>query len=138
MVKAKATVVALKAADPAEVLGANTLAELASLDAVMRMRKCHDLMTAGVSIYRHDTCVIDPEVEIGADTIIEPFVQILGSTRIGSDCRIRSFSVISDSQISDNVSCNAASLIRSSSLQVPSLARTRIYAPAVKLASVRM
>jgi bifunctional UDP-N-acetylglucosamine pyrophosphorylase/glucosamine-1-phosphate N-acetyltransferase len=103
LVKARATVVALKAADPAEVLGANTLAELASLDAAMRMRKCHDLMTAGVSIYRPETCVIDPDVEIDADTILEPFVQILGRTRIGSDCRIRSFSIISDSQMADKV-----------------------------------
>ena len=103
LVKARATVVALKAADPAEVLGANTLAELASLDAAMRMRKANDLMAAGVSIYRPETCVIDPDVEIGADTILEPFVQILGRTLIGSDCRIRSFSVISDSQIANNV-----------------------------------
>ena len=103
LVKARATVVALKASDPAEVLGANTLAELASLDAAMRMRKANDLMTAGVSIYRPETCVIDPDVEIGADTILEPFVQILGRTRIGSDCRIRSFSVIRDSQIAGNV-----------------------------------
>jgi bifunctional UDP-N-acetylglucosamine pyrophosphorylase/glucosamine-1-phosphate N-acetyltransferase len=103
LVKNKATVVALKASDPAEVLGANTLAELSSLDATMRARKCADLMASGVSIYRPETCVIDPEVEIGADTILEPFVQVLGRTRIGSDCRIRSFSVISDSQIADNV-----------------------------------
>src|SRR5581483_11719773 len=61
LVKAKATVVALKADDPAEVLGANTLAELASLDAAMRARKCNELMAAGVSIYRPETCVIDPE-----------------------------------------------------------------------------
>jgi bifunctional UDP-N-acetylglucosamine pyrophosphorylase / glucosamine-1-phosphate N-acetyltransferase len=103
LVKSKATVVALKASDAAEVLGANTLAELSSLDATMRARKCADLMAAGVSIYRPETCVIDNDVEIGADTIIEPFVQILGRTRIGPDCRIRSFSVITDSQIADNV-----------------------------------
>ncbi|HEV7521120.1 MAG TPA: bifunctional UDP-N-acetylglucosamine diphosphorylase/glucosamine-1-phosphate N-acetyltransferase GlmU [Candidatus Angelobacter sp.] len=103
LVKNKATVVALKASDPGEVLGANTLAELSSLDATMRARKSADLMAAGVSIYRPDTCVIDPEVEIGADTILEPFVQILGRTRIGSDCRVRSFSIISDSQIANNV-----------------------------------
>ena len=103
LVKNKATVVALKASDPGEVLGANTLAELSSLDATMRARKCADLMAAGVSIYRPETCVIDNDVEIGADTILEPFVQVLGRTRIGSDCRIRSFSVISDSNIADNV-----------------------------------
>jgi bifunctional UDP-N-acetylglucosamine pyrophosphorylase/glucosamine-1-phosphate N-acetyltransferase len=103
LVKSKSTVLALKASDPEEVLGANTLAELASLDATMRARKCAELMAAGVSIYRPETCVIDPDVEIGVDTILEPFVQILGRTRIGSDCRIRSFSIISDSQIADNV-----------------------------------
>ena len=103
LVKSRATVVALKASDPAEVLGANTLAEMASLDATMRARKCANLMATGVSIYRPETCLIDNDVEIGADTILEPFVQILGRTRIGSDCRIRSFSVISNSQIGDNV-----------------------------------
>ena len=103
LVKRKAIVVALKASDPGEVLGANTLAELASLDATSRMRKCNELMAAGVSIYRPETCVIDPDVEIGADTILEPFVQVLGRSRIGSDCRIRSFCVISDSQMADRV-----------------------------------
>ncbi len=103
LVKAKANVVALQAKDAAEVLGANTLAELAFLDAALRLRKCNDLMTAGVSIYRPETCVIDPDVTIQPDTIIEPYVQLLGKTSIGSDCRIRSFSVISDSQLGDNV-----------------------------------
>ncbi len=102
-VGAKAKVLALKANDPAEVLGANTLAELAALDATLRARKCSELMAAGVTIYQPETCVIDSEAEIGADTILEPFVQILGKTRIGSDCRIRSFSVISDSRLADNV-----------------------------------
>ncbi len=103
LVKAKARVLALKAPDAAEVLGANTLAELAQLDASLRMRKCNELMAAGVSIYRPDTCVIDPEVEVGPDTIIEPFTQLLGRTSIGSECRIRSFSIISDSRIADKV-----------------------------------
>jgi bifunctional UDP-N-acetylglucosamine pyrophosphorylase/glucosamine-1-phosphate N-acetyltransferase len=116
LVKGKATVIALKASDPGEVLGANTLAELSSLDSTMRARKCADLMAAGVSIFRPETCVIDSEVEIGADTILEPFVQILGHTRIGSDCRIRSFSVISDSQISDNVLLRPGCIIDQSTI----------------------
>src|SRR3989475_4890704 len=40
---------------------------------------------------------------MGADTVIEPFVQILGNTRVGSDCRIRSYSVILNSEIGDGV-----------------------------------
>jgi len=103
LVKRKARVMAIKADDPEEVLGANTLAELASLDAQLRLRKCQELMASGVVIYRPDTCVIDADVEIAADTVLEPFVQILGKSRIGADCRVRSFSVISDSQLSDKV-----------------------------------
>ena len=116
LVKSKAAVVALKADDPAEVLGANTLAELAALDATMRARKCTELMSAGVSIYRPETCTIDPEVEVGPDTILEPFVQLLGRTRIGSDCRIRSYSVISDSLIADNVLVKPGCIIDQSSI----------------------
>jgi bifunctional UDP-N-acetylglucosamine pyrophosphorylase / glucosamine-1-phosphate N-acetyltransferase len=103
LVKAKAHVVALKAEDPAEVLGANTLLELSALDAQLRARKCSELMSSGVVIYRPDTCVIDADVEIAADTVIEPFVQILGKSCLGSDCRIRSFTVINDSHLSDRV-----------------------------------
>jgi bifunctional UDP-N-acetylglucosamine pyrophosphorylase / glucosamine-1-phosphate N-acetyltransferase len=116
LVKSKATVVALNASDAAEVLGANTLAELSSLDATMRARKCADLMATGVSIYRPETCVIDNDVEIEPDTILEPFVQILGRTRIGSDCRIRSFSVISDSQIANNVLVRPGCIIDQSTI----------------------
>lgn len=103
LMRAKSNVLAIKADNPAEVLGANTIAELSGLDAALRARKCAELMESGVTIYRPETCVIDAEVEVGADTIIEPFVQILGNSRIGSDCRIRSYSVISDSRFADNV-----------------------------------
>jgi bifunctional UDP-N-acetylglucosamine pyrophosphorylase/glucosamine-1-phosphate N-acetyltransferase len=103
LVKAKKKVVALPAASAIEVLGANTLAEMVMLDASMRQQKCAALLASGVTIFRPETCVIDSEVEIGPDTVIEPFVQILGKTRIGQDCRIRSFSVIKDSEIADGV-----------------------------------
>lgn len=103
LVKARAKVVGLKAEDPAEVLGANTLAELAALDTELRARKCRQLMAEGVSIYGPETCVIDPDVQVAPDTVIEPFVQLLGKTKIGSECRIGSFSVISDSEIGNKV-----------------------------------
>jgi bifunctional UDP-N-acetylglucosamine pyrophosphorylase/glucosamine-1-phosphate N-acetyltransferase len=69
----------------------------------MRHDKCLKLMSEGVTIFFPDTCVIDSDVEVGADTTIEPFVQLLGNTRIGSECRIRSYSVIQNSQIGDEV-----------------------------------
>lgn len=103
LAQAKQRVVALAAEDAAEVLGANTLAELAQLDAQLRAAKAAALMAAGVTIYRPETCVIDAAVEIEADTVIEPYVQLHGKTRIGADCRIRSFSVIKDSELAGEV-----------------------------------
>ena len=57
----------------------------------------------GVSIARPETCVIDPEVEVAPDTLIEPYVQLLGRTRIGSGCRIRSFTVIENCTLGNGV-----------------------------------
>jgi len=101
--KARERVVAWKAQDSAEVLGANTRVELSFIDYQIRMRKCHELMAEGVTIFYPATCVIDSDVEIAADTVIEPFVQILGRSRIGAGCRISSYSVIRDSEIADGV-----------------------------------
>jgi bifunctional UDP-N-acetylglucosamine pyrophosphorylase/glucosamine-1-phosphate N-acetyltransferase len=60
-------------------------------------------MLEGVTIFRPETCLIDAEVEVGHDTVIEPFVQLLGKTRIGSDCLIRSGTVIENSIVADAV-----------------------------------
>ncbi len=96
-------VVAIQAAEAAEVLGANTIAELVALDATMRAATASRLMASGVTIFRPETCVIDAEVEIAPDTIIEPFVQLLGRTRLGGDCRIRSYSVIENCALGNDV-----------------------------------
>jgi bifunctional UDP-N-acetylglucosamine pyrophosphorylase/glucosamine-1-phosphate N-acetyltransferase len=101
--KAKERVAAIETQNPAEILGSNTRAEMVDLDRKMRMEKCLKLMSEGVTIFYPESCVIDWDVEVGADTTIEPFVQLLGKTRIGSDCRIRSYSVIQNSQIGDEV-----------------------------------
>ena len=112
--KACERVVALETADVHEVLGANTIAEMMELDAEMRMRAARALMAEGVTIFRPETSVIDGSVKVGADTIVEPFVQLLGQTVIGSGCRIRSYSVIEDSTIGDVVLVRNGSIITSS------------------------
>jgi bifunctional UDP-N-acetylglucosamine pyrophosphorylase/glucosamine-1-phosphate N-acetyltransferase len=96
-------VVAIPAESVDEVLGANTIAEMMHLDAAMRSAAARRLMASGVTIFFPDTCIIDAEVNVGPDTVIEPYVQLLGKTTIGSECRIRSYSVIQNSQLGDNV-----------------------------------
>jgi bifunctional UDP-N-acetylglucosamine pyrophosphorylase / glucosamine-1-phosphate N-acetyltransferase len=94
-------VLAQMAADANEVLGCNTRADLAGADRVLRARKAAELMTSGVTIYFPETVVIDPDVTAGADTVIEQAVQLLGSTRIGARCQIRTGCVLHNTRVDD-------------------------------------
>ena len=96
-------VVAVQADSVDEVLGANTIAEMMHLDRAMRMAAATKLMAQGVTIFRPDTCVIDAGVEVGPDTVIEPYVQLLGATSIGADCRVRSYAVVQNSTLGHGV-----------------------------------
>ncbi len=96
-------VLAWKTATPGEVLGGNTRAELADIDQQMRLAKCRQLMGDGVTIFYPATCVIDADVAIAPDTVIEPYVQLLGKTKVGTASRIRSYCVIRDAEIGDGV-----------------------------------
>ncbi len=112
--RARKKVVAIKTLDAGEVLGSNTRAEMMVLDARLRLAKCRELLENGVTIFYPHTCVIDSDVEVGADTVIEPFVQLLGSTKIGADCRIRSYSVIGNSVIGDRVTVKPGTIMEDS------------------------
>jgi len=101
--KAGEKVLGLRAEDSNEVLGVNTRMELAELDAKLRAKKARELMEAGTTIFRPETCDIDADVTIGTDTVIEPHVQLIGRTKIGDNCRIRSYSVITNCEIGDHV-----------------------------------
>ncbi len=109
--KAGKKVVAWKTTHSDEVLGGNTRAELVEIDSKMRLEKCHRVMDAGATVFGPATCVIDADVEVGMDTVIEPFVQLLGKTRLGQDCRIRSYSVIKDCEIEDGVTVRPGCVI---------------------------
>jgi len=109
-------VVAIQAADAVEVLGANTIAELVALDANLRLKTANRLMAQGVTIFRPESCVIDAGVEVAADTVVEPFVQLLGRTRIGTGCLIRSYSVIENCTLGDGVLVRQSCILTDSTI----------------------
>jgi bifunctional UDP-N-acetylglucosamine pyrophosphorylase/glucosamine-1-phosphate N-acetyltransferase len=111
------TVLALVAADSREVLGCNTRADLAEVDRIFREWKCNDLMDAGVTIQLPETVLIDPEVTAGEDTTIEPAVQLLGKTKIGARCTIKSGSVLADAILGDDVTVEPHCVIAKSRLE---------------------
>ncbi len=89
--------------DPSELMGINNRVELAAVDAIFRARKVHELMLAGVTIEKPETVTVDQNVSVGMDTVIEPFVRLLGTTRIGENCRVGSYSILTDAQVDDDV-----------------------------------
>jgi bifunctional UDP-N-acetylglucosamine pyrophosphorylase/glucosamine-1-phosphate N-acetyltransferase len=97
----------LEIGDPTELLGINTRLELAAADRVLRERKVRQLMLDGVTIEKPETVTVDAHVNIGRDTIVEPFARILGKTTIGEDCVIGACSLISDSVLEDGVEIGA-------------------------------
>jgi bifunctional UDP-N-acetylglucosamine pyrophosphorylase/glucosamine-1-phosphate N-acetyltransferase len=123
---------ALHIDDPDELLGINTRIELADADRVLRERKCRELMLAGVTIERPETVTIDMHVEVGADTVVEPFARLLGATAIGEDCRVGAGAILESSALADRVVVAPYTLVANSRIetgaQVGPFARLRMDA----------
>lgn len=118
-------------ADPDELLGINTRVELAKVDAIFRARKVTELMLSGVTMEKPETITVDVDVAIGADTIVESGVRLLGQTRIGADCRISAGSILSNATLADNVLVHPYSVIEDSRIgagsRVGPFARLRMH-----------
>jgi bifunctional UDP-N-acetylglucosamine pyrophosphorylase/glucosamine-1-phosphate N-acetyltransferase len=97
------TVLAQVASDSREVLGCNTRADLAEVDRILREWKRNELMDAGVTIQLPETVLIDPDVAAGEDTVIEAGVQLLGKTKLGARCSVKTGSVLADAVLGDDV-----------------------------------
>ncbi len=115
--RAGQAVEALRLEDPLEVLGVNTRVELAEADRLCRRRKARELMLAGVTIRLPETVVIDAAVSVGADTVIEPFVQILGRSVIGEECVIGAGAILRDALLGDRVQVRPYTLIEDARLE---------------------
>jgi bifunctional UDP-N-acetylglucosamine pyrophosphorylase / glucosamine-1-phosphate N-acetyltransferase len=115
--RSKERVLATNVDNPDEIMGANSRSELMAIDQRLRSTKCHELMAEGVTIFSPATCVIDADVQVGPDTVIEPFVQLRGNSRIGTDARIGSFSVISNCEIGDGVTVQVGCVLEHSQIR---------------------
>jgi bifunctional UDP-N-acetylglucosamine pyrophosphorylase/glucosamine-1-phosphate N-acetyltransferase len=97
--------------DPRAVLGVNDLADLARVRAVAQGAIHERHMAGGVRIVDPAATVIDVEVTIAADTVIEPFTSLRGSTRIGGGCTVR-HSYLLDCVLEDGVSVGPFAYLR--------------------------
>jgi bifunctional UDP-N-acetylglucosamine pyrophosphorylase/glucosamine-1-phosphate N-acetyltransferase len=93
------------------VLGVNDRAALARVRTLAQVAIHERHMRAGVGIVDPDATVIDVSVEIGQDTVIEPFTTIRGATSIGRECTVR-HSYLVDCVLEDGVSVGPFAYLR--------------------------
>jgi bifunctional UDP-N-acetylglucosamine pyrophosphorylase / glucosamine-1-phosphate N-acetyltransferase len=93
------------------VLGVNDRAALARVRELAQDAIHARHMAAGVSIVSPRATVIDVDVEIGEDTVIEPFSTIKGQTSIGAGCNVR-HSYLVDCVLEDGVSVGPFAYLR--------------------------
>ena len=102
----------VKVADPDEAIGINDRATLALAIGAMRLRILRGHMAAGVTIVDPASTFIDGDVQIGEDTVIEPFSHIKGHSVIGSECRIGPHVHIEDARVGDRSDCGPFAKLR--------------------------
>ncbi|MFQ5993208.1 MAG: bifunctional UDP-N-acetylglucosamine diphosphorylase/glucosamine-1-phosphate N-acetyltransferase GlmU [Nitrospiraceae bacterium] len=104
------------AADPTEVLGVKTRADLAQVTTLLRQRVQGRLMTQGVTLVDPQTTYIDEAVQIAPDTVIYPGVVLEGATTLGAGCIIYPHCRIQDSHLDDHVTVLDGSIILESEI----------------------
>ena len=87
--------------DAALVAGVNDRVQLADMGAELNRRIVEAHQRAGVTVVDPRSTWIDVEVQIGRDTTIAPGTQLLGTTRIGAQCRIGPDTTLADVEVGD-------------------------------------
>jgi bifunctional UDP-N-acetylglucosamine pyrophosphorylase/glucosamine-1-phosphate N-acetyltransferase len=102
-VQAGKRVVPVMAGDHLHVLGINDRVELAVARKEMNKRLCAQYMRDGVTIIDPDATYLEPELEIGRDTVIYPNTTIGRLSRIGASCVIGPNARLSNARLGDRV-----------------------------------
>ncbi|MGB5994952.1 MAG: bifunctional UDP-N-acetylglucosamine diphosphorylase/glucosamine-1-phosphate N-acetyltransferase GlmU, partial [Candidatus Deferrimicrobiaceae bacterium] len=107
-------VVPVVAKNPDEVRGINSRKELAEATEVLRRAKIDALLDAGVTVVAPEWAYIEPEVSVGADSLIGPGVVLLGKTRIGKGVRIQTGCVVENCRVDDGAQLKPYSVLTDS------------------------
>ena len=95
------TVQAIVTTDADECLGAGTRQELVAVEKAFRRRANTRWLAQGVTLVDPETIFIDPDVEIGRDTVIWPHSYLQGRTVVGEECVIGPGTLLRDAAIGD-------------------------------------
>ena len=103
-----AQVAALRASEPARVMGINTMEHLAEAEAILRRDTLGRLMALGVRVVDPATTYVDATVTVGADAVIMPMTTLRGRTVVGEGAHIGPLATIIDSTVGDHSSVGSS------------------------------
>jgi bifunctional UDP-N-acetylglucosamine pyrophosphorylase/glucosamine-1-phosphate N-acetyltransferase len=92
---------AVRAADPTEVLGVNSRAQLAAVAALLRRRINERLMTDGVTIVDPAVTYVDAEVTVEPDAVLHPFTHLRGRTVVGAGAELGPHAELADTVVGE-------------------------------------
>lgn len=93
-----------------ESLGVNDRNALAQATKIMQKRINQHHLKNGVSLIDPENTMIDVNVEIGADTVIEPGVALKAGTKIGQNCYISQGSRLVGAVLENNVKVTSSTI----------------------------
>jgi bifunctional UDP-N-acetylglucosamine pyrophosphorylase/glucosamine-1-phosphate N-acetyltransferase len=105
-------VAAFQVDDPGLTLGVNDRVELARVRVLAQRRILEGHMRAGVTVVDPASTLVDVDVELGADTVIEPATYLRGPTRAGERCRIGPATTLINAVLGDEVTIRHSYLDR--------------------------
>jgi bifunctional UDP-N-acetylglucosamine pyrophosphorylase/glucosamine-1-phosphate N-acetyltransferase len=91
-------------ADPAEMAGVNTRADLAEVNRLFNDRLIRRLLASGVTVLDPATTWVDSDCSVGADTVLEPGVHLRRGCVIGRGCRLGAYAVLDHVTLADGAS----------------------------------
>lgn len=112
-VRAGKRVAPVVAGDHLHVLGINDRVELAQARREMNARLCAQHMRDGVTIVDPDTTYLEPELEIGADTVIYPNTSISRLSQAGTGCTLGPNARLSNATLGDRVTVRESVVVDS-------------------------
>ena len=96
-------IAAFELADAGEALGINSQQDLAAAHRALLDRRAAELQAAGVTLLEPGRASVEPEVEVGADSVLHGDVWLGGDTRVGTGCTLHQGAWVRDSRLGDGV-----------------------------------
>ncbi len=105
-----------RAADPDEVQGVNTRAELAAVHRLLWRKNARRLLAEGVTLLDPERTYVGPFVRVGSDSVLYPNVTLEGRTVIGEGTTIHGACRIRDTKVGDGTLIRDGCIIQESEI----------------------